>query len=69
MTGRYILIKFRIMILLISMKLGMAERQSKPVQKFLIILRLTDFFNSSPSLREIGFAICFGTPVMDPVAA
>lgn len=40
--GRYILINFHIMIL--SMKLGMLERQSKPFQKLLVILKLINFF-------------------------
>lgn len=46
--GRYILINFHIMILISSMKLGMTERQSKPFQKFLVILRLISILITQP---------------------
>lgn len=48
MMGRYIFINFHIIMLRISMKLGMAERQSKPFQKFLVFLRLINFLISQP---------------------
>lgn len=39
----------------------MAERQSKPFQKFLLILRLVISLNCLTSLRKINFGIYFGT--------